>query len=72
MCYALDIIYFFVRETVEGRGKVEDRLTSELFDAGYTEENVVDIVLAITGITTTNYLHNITQVPIDFPTAPAL
>jgi hypothetical protein len=39
---------------------------------GFTEESIVDIVMAVSGITSTNYLQNITEVPVDFPPAPVL
>ncbi len=68
----LDALAQFAHSVAENRGKVDDIQTATLLDAGYTEENIVDIVLAISGITTTNYLHNITEVPVDFPPAPAI
>ena len=48
-----------------------------LLAAGYTtanvvDANVVDIVITIGDKIITNFLHGITQVPIDFPLAPAL
>jgi AhpD family alkylhydroperoxidase len=40
--------------------------------AGYTKENLVDLIMAIGIITVTNLLHNVTEVPIDFPLAVEL
>jgi alkylhydroperoxidase family enzyme len=40
--------------------------------AGYTKENLVDLIVVIGIITVTNLLHNVTEVPIDFPTAVEL
>ena len=68
----LDALAQFVGSVAENRGKASEAETATLMEAGYTEENVVDIVLAIAGITTTNYLHNLTEVPVDFPPAPEL
>ncbi len=68
----LDTLAKFVRETVANRGKPSETAKAELFAAGYTAENVVDIVIAIGDKIITNYLHGITQVAIDFPAAPAL
>jgi hypothetical protein len=34
--------------------------------------SLVDVVIAITDKVVMNYLHNITQIPIDFPIAPEL
>jgi alkylhydroperoxidase family enzyme len=42
------------------------------FDAGWTPENLVDAIVVIGDKTVTNYLHATTQVPVDFPLAPAL
>lgn len=68
----LDVLAQFAQSVGENRGKVDDLQTAKLLEAGYTEENIVDIVMAVSGITTTNYLHNITDVPVDFPLAPSL
>lgn len=35
-------------------------------------ESLVDAIVAIGDKTVTNYLHGTTQVPVDFPAAPAL
>lgn len=67
-----DALAQFVHSVVENRGRVGDLETATLMDAGYTEESIVDIVLSVVAIMTTNYLHNITDVPVDFPTAPAI
>ncbi len=68
----LDTLAEFARSVAEKRGKVSDAETAALLEAGYDMENLIDIVLAISGITTTNYLHNITEAPVDFPAAPQL
>lgn len=61
-----------MKSAAENRGKVSDAERAELLDAGFTQENVVDIVIAIGDKIITNYLHNITEVPVDFPAAPAI
>ncbi len=67
-----DLLARFVKSAAENRGKVFDSERGELLDAGFTQENVVDIVIAIGDKIITNYLHNITEVPVDFPAAPAI
>jgi hypothetical protein len=42
------------------------------FAQGYTNENLVDLILQVSDKTALNFLHNLTQVPVDFPLAPAL
>lgn len=68
----LDTLARFVKSAAENRGKVSDAERAELLDAGFTQENVVDIVIAIGDKIITNYLHNITEVAVDFPAAPAI
>ncbi len=67
-----NVLASFVKSTAENRGKVSDTERDELLEAGFTQENVVDIVIAIGEKIITNYLHNITEVPVDFPAAPAI
>jgi uncharacterized peroxidase-related enzyme len=68
----LDALARFVRTTVELRGHPAPESVDALLAAGYTTANVIDIVITIGDKMMTNFLHGITQVPIDFPLAPAL
>lgn len=56
----------------ENRGVIPDDILHAFFNAGYTKENLIDVILNIGEKTTTNLLHNVTQIPVDFPEAPAL
>ena len=47
-------------------------LVDNFFAQGYSNENLVDLVLQVSDKTAMNYLHNLTKVPVDFPLAPAL
>jgi alkylhydroperoxidase family enzyme len=49
-----------------------DRFFERFSCCGYTKENLVDLIMAIGIITVTNLLHNVTEVPIDFPLAAEL
>ena len=40
--------------------------------AGYDQGNLMDVILGVIEISFTNYVHNITKVPIDFPVAQDL
>ncbi|WP_010523347.1 carboxymuconolactone decarboxylase family protein [Aquimarina agarivorans] len=51
------------------RGKATDAEVDSFYEAGYTKENLVDLVLAVGIISTTNFFHNLTDVAIDFPVA---
>ncbi|MCC5942844.1 MAG: carboxymuconolactone decarboxylase family protein [Balneolaceae bacterium] len=54
------------------RGKISDTVLENFFNAGYTKENLVDVIVNIGEKATTNFLHNVTDVPVDFPAAPEL
>jgi AhpD family alkylhydroperoxidase len=54
------------------RGNAEAVLVDKFFEQGYTNENMVDLILQISDKTAMNYLHNLTKVPVDFPVAPSL
>ena len=62
----------FVKETTVNRGKPSNQATDELLAAGYTQANVVDILMLIGDKIVTNFLHGVTQVPVDFPAAAPL
>lgn len=68
----LDALARFVRTTVELRGHPAPDAVDALLAAGYTKASVIDIIITIGDKMMTNMLHGITQVPIDFPLAPAL
>ena len=61
-----------VKDTVINRGKPQAELVNAFFEAGYTKANLVDVILVIGDKTISNFLHGITQIPIDFPEAPVL
>ena len=62
----------YVKGASQNYGQASQEAVDNLFAAGYTAENVVDIILVIADKIVTNYLHAIAQLPIDFPTSPAL
>lgn len=68
----LDALARLVKATASQRGKIDDTLLDAYFAAGWTRENLVDTIVTIGDKTITNYLHSVTQVPVDFPAAPKL
>jgi AhpD family alkylhydroperoxidase len=60
------------KEIMETRGRVSDDALDAFYAAGYTNGNLVDLILQISDKIAMNYLHNLTQVKIDFPLAPEL
>ena len=61
----LDALVKFAASTAENRG----RATEESNEAGYTEANLVDVVIVIGDKIISNYIHNLTGFEIDFPVA---
>lgn len=68
----LDALAKLVKNIATERGHADPARVQAFFDAGWTQENLVDVIVVIGDKTVTNYLHATTQVPVDFPAAPAL
>jgi AhpD family alkylhydroperoxidase len=68
----LDALARLTRNIVLNRGHADPALVDAFFAAGWGKANLVDVIVVIGDKTVTNYLHGTTQVPVDFPAAPAL
>ena len=68
----LDALAKFTASVVNNKGRVADNIAEDFFAAGYTESNLVDVIVVVGDKIISNYLHNLTQVPIDFPIAEEL
>jgi uncharacterized peroxidase-related enzyme len=68
----LDALAQLVRSIASNRGKADAAALERFFSAGYTQGNLVDAIVVIGDKIITNYLHSTTQVPVDFPEAPAI
>jgi len=62
----------FVKETTVNRGRPSENASEALFQAGYTQANLIDIMMVIGDKIISNYLHNFTQIPVDWPSVPNL
>ena len=67
-----DALARLVRSAVEGKSKPSPAAVDAFLAAGWTQENLVDVAVNIGEKTVSNYLHGFTQIPVDFPAAPAL
>ncbi|TND07540.1 MAG: alkylhydroperoxidase like protein, AhpD family [Bacteroidetes bacterium] len=65
----LDALVKFVKEVTQTKGRVNESVLNNFFNAGYTKTSLVDVIIAIADKVVMNYIHNITQIPIDFPVA---
>jgi len=68
----LNALARFVKETTVNRGKPSENATEAFFAAGYTKANLVDVMIVIGDKTISNYLHGVTNIPVDWPAVPQL
>ena len=62
-----DALARLAKEIAVTRGNPSEATLENFFNEGYDKGGLIDVVLAVTSITFTNYINNITRVPIDFP-----
>lgn len=60
------------KNITENRGKADEAVVDAFFSAGYTRENLIDTIVLVGEKTISNYIHNLTDIPVDFPAAQAL
>lgn len=65
----LNALAQLVKEIMEHKGEVSNQTKSDFFNAEYSTENLIDIVMTIGDKIITNYLFALVKVPIDFPIA---
>lgn len=68
----LDALARLARNITENRGRTEAYVLENFFNAGYTKGNLIDTISLVGDKTISNYIHNTTQVPVDFPLAQPL
>jgi uncharacterized peroxidase-related enzyme len=68
----LNALVQLAAEITRTRGNADGELVDDFFEQGYTNQSLVDLILQISDKTAMNYLHNLTNIPVDFPLAPAL
>ena len=68
----LDALVTLAKAITETKGHPASDLVDNFIAAGYDQSNIVDLVLMVGDKIISNYLHSITQIPVDFPAAPVL
>ncbi|KYH08254.1 MULTISPECIES: carboxymuconolactone decarboxylase family protein [Chryseobacterium] len=68
----LNALANLVKGIVENKGEATDFQKEAFFTNGYTEANLVDVVIAIGDKMMTNYLFALTKVPVDWPEVPTI
>lgn len=67
-----DALAKFTALVVENRGKVSAEGKEAFFEAGYTEVNMIDVVVLVGDKIISNYTHNLAEFAVDFAAAPSL
>ena len=62
----------FARKVVEKRGWVSDEDLEEVRGAGYSDEEITEIIANIALHNFTNYFNHIAETEVDFPVVPKL
>lgn len=68
----LDTLSRITKALTEHRGHIDSSLMDEFFNAGFTKENLVDVIMLIGDRTISNLLFAVSNVKVDFPLAPQL
>ena len=68
----LDALTKFTKSVVENKGRATQTAKDNFFAAGYTESNMIDVVIVVGDKVISNYIHNLTGFAIDFPIAAEL
>jgi AhpD family alkylhydroperoxidase len=68
----LDKLVVLVKEITETKGHPSQANLDAFFASGYNKGNLVDAILQISDKIAMNYLHNLTNIPVDFPRAQEL
>jgi AhpD family alkylhydroperoxidase len=65
----IDKLVALAKDITENKGRVSSETLDAFYSVGYNNGNLVDVILQVSDKITMNYLHNLTQIPIDFPEA---
>ncbi|CAN5388476.1 carboxymuconolactone decarboxylase family protein [soil metagenome] len=68
----LNALVHLAKDITLNKGRVNADNLKAFFDAGYNKGNLVDVILQVSDKTAMNYLHNLTEIAIDFPLAPVI
>ena len=68
----LDALARLARNITENRGRTDEAVLENYFNAGYSKGHLIDTISLVGDKTISNYVHSTTQVPVDFPLAEPL
>ena len=70
--FRLDALARLVKSIMANKGCAEQAYITAFYKVGFDHGSLVDVVLAIGDKIISNYLHALTEVPVDWPAAPVL
>ncbi|MCG8579108.1 MAG: carboxymuconolactone decarboxylase family protein [Bacteroidales bacterium] len=59
-------------ELAREKGRLSNESKEAFFRQGFDNKTLVDLIAVVNAVSFTNFIHNATQVPVDFPAAPEL
>lgn len=68
----LNALVKLAADITANKGRATGDNVDDFYGQGYTNQNLVDLILQISDKTAMNYLHNLTEIPVDFPLAEAI
>lgn len=68
----LNALVALAKDITQNKGHASSDSLEAFYAAGYNNGNLVDVILQVSDKIAMNYLHNLTQVPVDFPLAAPL
>ncbi len=68
----LDALAKLAQNVTKSRGNTNPQILENFFNAGWTKENLIDTISLVGDKTISNYIHNTTKVPVDFPEVNSL
>lgn len=68
----LDALATTTKAITNNKGRISNEQKEIFFNAGYTEESLIDLVVVVGDKTISNYIHNLADFEIDFPIAREL
>lgn len=68
----LNALVDLAKEITKTKGRVSESKLDAFYAAGYNDGSLVDLILQISDKIAMNYLHNLTEIKIDFPLATEL
>lgn len=68
----LRIITRLAANITKNRGRADEKLVEEFFAAGFDNAALIDLIALVADKIFANYVHNLTQIPVDFPAAKTI